>query len=189
MGQHTAPLIWVQGVADRALRTAIQVFAGYLSGSGAVLGHIDWTTAGMATLFAAVLSVATSLISAPSFGDAWEYQLLERAVKTFLQSLVGTIGAATLFSQVHWTAALMSSGLSALYSVVTSVLTTKVGTGTAIGNVDVTTPLTPAPSSPVKEPSPLPIVAGTTIDTPFSASSASTVEGVVETHTGPLYGS
>jgi hypothetical protein len=65
--------------------------------------------------FAVVLSLLTSAISSPSWGEAWLFQVAERAVKTFLQTVLGGIGVAT-------SAAL----LAALYSVVTSVLATRV---------------------------------------------------------------
>lgn len=131
---------WAAGVVDRAVRTALQTLAAYLS-AAQLLNEVDWTAALMGAGFAVVLSLVTSAVGLPSFGEAWGFQVLERAVKTFAQTLLAGIGAAVMFDQVDWKTALSAAGLAALYSAVTSVLTTRVGADGAVGQVDVTVPV------------------------------------------------
>jgi hypothetical protein len=130
---------WTAGVLDRALRTALQTLAAYLS-AAQLLNQVDWRAALLATGFAVVLSLLTSLVSSPSFGETWAFQLLERAVKTFCQTLLTFIGVATMFDQVDWKTGLSAAGLAALYSVVTSVMTTRSGPDLSRGQVDLTVP-------------------------------------------------
>lgn len=46
-----------------------------------------------------------------------------RALRTFAQTAVGTIGAATLLSEVNWVAVLSASVLAAVASLLTSLAT------------------------------------------------------------------
>lgn len=131
--------MWFQGAVDRAVRTALQVLAAYLS-AAQLINQVDWRAAGAAVGFAVVLSALTSLVGSPSFGDGWGFQVVERAVKTFAQSLLAFIGTATLFDQVDWKTGLSAAALAALYSVVTSVASTRIGA--AGGEVDLTAPPT-----------------------------------------------
>lgn len=133
--------MWFQGAVDRAVRTALQVLAAYLS-AAQLINQVDWSAAALAVGFTVVLSALTSLVGSPSFGDGWGFQVVERAVKTFAQSLLAFIGAATLFDQVDWKTGLSAAALAAVYSVVTSVLATRVGQAGAHGEVDLTTPPT-----------------------------------------------
>lgn len=127
---------WLLGVADRAVRSGLQVLLAYLS-TAELIGDIDWVPALSAAGFAAVASLLTSAIGSPSWGEAVGFQVAERAAKTFLQGIVAGIGAATMFDQVDWRTALSSAALAALYSVVTSVLSVRLGPA---GEVDVTRP-------------------------------------------------
>lgn len=130
---------WFAGVLDRALRTALQTLAAYLS-AAQLLNEVDWRAALLAAAFSVVASLLTALVSSPSFGEAWGFQVLERAVKTFCQSLVAFIGTAAMFDQVDWKTGLSAAGLAALYSVVTSVMTTRAGADPAVGQVDLSVP-------------------------------------------------
>lgn len=47
--------------------------------------------------------------------------MAERALKTFCQTLVATIGTTTAFGEVDWTIVLSTSGLAALVSMLTSI--------------------------------------------------------------------
>ncbi len=127
---------WFAGAADRALRTGLQTLLAYLS-AAQLINQVAWVPALLATGFAMVLSVLTSLVGSPSWGQAWGFQLAERAVKTFVQSVLTFIGAAYLFDQVDWKTALSAAALAAAYSVVTSVLTTRLAPD---GQVDLTVP-------------------------------------------------
>lgn len=130
---------WFAGVLDRALRTALQTLAAYLS-AAQLLNQVDWRAAALATGFAVVLSLLTSLIGSPSFGEAWAFQVLERAAKTFAQTLLTFIGVATMFDQVDWKTGLSAAALAALYSVVTSAMTTRAGSDLTRGQVDLSPP-------------------------------------------------
>lgn len=130
---------WAAGVLDRAIRTALQTLAAYLS-AAQLLNEVAWVPALLATGFAVVLSLLTSLVGSPSFGETWAFQLLERAVKTFAQTLIAFIGTAVMFDQVDWATGLSGAGLAAVYSVVTSVMTTRAGGDQAMGQVDLTVP-------------------------------------------------
>ena len=130
---------WFGGVLDRAVRTALQTLAAYLS-AAQLINEVDWRAALLATGFAVLLSLITSAVSMPSFGEAWAFQVLERAVKTFAQTLLAFIGTAAMFDQVDWKTGLSAAGLAAIYSVVTSVMTTRTGPDAARGQVDVTVP-------------------------------------------------
>jgi hypothetical protein len=135
--------MWFTGAVDRAARTALQVLAAYLS-AAQLINEVDWRAAAAAVGFAVVLSALTSLIGSPSYGDGWGFQVVERAVKTFTQSLIAFIGTATMFDQVDWKTGLSAAALAAVYSVVTSVAATRAGA--VSGEVDLS-----APPSQLKE--------------------------------------
>lgn len=130
---------WLGGVVDRAVRTALQTMLAYLS-AAQLLNEVAWVPALLATGFAVLLSLLTSLIGSPSFGEPYGFQLLERATKTFAQSLVAFIGTATMFEQVDWKTGLSAAALAALYSVGTSVLSTRTGSDLSRGQVDLVPP-------------------------------------------------
>lgn len=133
---------WPLDTVERAVRTGAQVLAGYLS-AAQLINQIDWTAALSATGFAIVLSLITSAIGSPSWGTSLGFQVAERATKTFLQAILTGIGAAVVFEQVDWKTALSAAALAAAYSVVNSVITTRVGAAGTVGQVNVTAP--PAP--------------------------------------------
>jgi hypothetical protein len=132
---------WAAGVFDRAVRTGLQTLLAYLS-VAKLINEVAWLPALSATGFAVALSLITSVIGSPSFGAAYAFQLLERAVKTFLQSTVAFIGTTTMFDQVDWKTGFSAAALATVYSVVTSVLTTRAGSADTIGQVDLTSPHT-----------------------------------------------
>lgn len=132
--------VWAMGVVDRAVRTGLQTLLAYLS-AAQLINQVNWPAAGTAVGFAMFLSVLTSLKGSPSFGEPWLFQLAERAVKTFVQAVLTFIGTATMFDQVDWRTGLSSAALAAVYSVVTSVITTRMGTDEAVGQVDLGEPL------------------------------------------------
>jgi hypothetical protein len=132
---------WARDIAERAGRTAAQVFAAYLTVVMQVGGPVlDWGVALTQVAFATVLSLLTSMVSLPSFGDQWVFQVTERAVKTFAQYMVAGIGTATIFAEVDWNTIVQSSWLAALYSVIMSVATTRAGQEAARGSVNLTAP-------------------------------------------------
>lgn len=132
---------WFAGALDRAIRTAVQTFLAYIS-VAKLLDEVNWQAALLGTLFAVVVSVLTSFLGSPSFGERWGFQVAERAVKTFVQNLLAGIGTATMFDQVDWKTAFSAAVLAAFYSAGTSVLTTRAGA--TRGEVDLTAPPSPA---------------------------------------------
>jgi hypothetical protein len=62
----------------------------------------------------------------------WATGVVDRAVRTGLQTLLAYLSAAQLI--------LSSAALATLYSVVSSVATTKIGSADAIGQVDLSAP-------------------------------------------------
>lgn len=130
---------WIGDVADRAVRTALQTLLAYLS-AAQLINEADWRAALLATGFAVVFSLLTSLVGSPSFGEPYGLQLLERAVKTFAQNVLAGIGTAVMFDQVDWKTALSAAALAALYSIGMSVLTTRAGASETRGQVGLTMP-------------------------------------------------
>ena len=54
------------------------------------------------------------------FNRNWWKAALIRALKTFCQTAVATVGTAALMQEVHWTAVLSAAALAALLSLLTS---------------------------------------------------------------------
>ena len=114
-------------VMDRAGRTALQVVLGYMMAAGTI-GGVDWTTAGLAALFAVIMSLLQGMVDLPAEQHlGWPAEVLGRALRTFAQAAIGTVGAAALFTDVPWGTALSAAALAALVSVGTSVLATPIG--------------------------------------------------------------
>ena len=114
-------------VADRAARTALQVILGYLLTAGTI-GGVDWTTAGLAAVFAVIVSVLQAAVDLPSMHHlGWLAEVLGRALRTFAQTALGSVGAATLLTDVAWGTVLSAAALAALVSVVTSIIATPIG--------------------------------------------------------------
>lgn len=51
------------------------------------------------------------------------YCALVRAVRTFFQTFIATVGTATLLADVHWLQVLSASALAAILSIATSIVT------------------------------------------------------------------
>lgn len=132
---------WGREVWDRTWRTGLQLFLAYLS-VAQWMGQVNWVAAALSAIFGMVLSALTRIVDMPSFGEAWYFQVAERAVKTFVQSLLVFIGMATAFDQVDWKMAFSSSILAAIYSTGMSTLTTRAGEVETRGNVPLVTPAT-----------------------------------------------
>ena len=55
-----------------------------------------------------------------SLSKKWLHAAAIRAVKTFFQTFVATIGTSVVFSEVNWMTVLSASGLAAVLSLATS---------------------------------------------------------------------
>jgi len=135
----SAPKIWTVGMLDRALRTVVQAAVGYITAIQLVVaGSFNIYQFLGVVLGAAVVSVGTSLVAAPSFNNSWWYQIIERAVKTFCQvflsGIVTTSIAGVSFSIVPTgvVAVLSASGIAALTSVLNSIVSMNVGSPSAV---------------------------------------------------------
>ncbi len=133
--------VWAADMFDRSWRTGLQVFAAYLvivlQAGGMPLNLLAGV---LQALFAVVLSVITAMLAMPSFGEAWYFQLAERAVKTFFQTMLAGIGTATMFAEVDWHGVWEMSWTAAVLSIATSVATTRLGATSTTGQVNLTAP-------------------------------------------------
>ncbi len=140
---------WLAGAVDRLLRTTVQTLVGYTTVSGmSDNGGFNLFGLFSVVLAALIMSTGTSLISFPSVNDSWAYQITERAVKTFIQSFLSgmvavTVGGVTFTTiPLDYKAVLVASGVAAVTSVLTSIVSTNIG---SVGTVDVVLPLAPTP--------------------------------------------
>lgn len=139
-----SPKSFALDVLDRAARTALQTAAGYLlvgEGLNIPTTAQTWLALGGIVAASVILSVATAIASAPSFGNSYWFQLVERAVKTFCQSLVAGFGVTVATGEFltlphNFTVLLSGSAVAALTSLLTSVYTTNLGTDKAVGSVN-----------------------------------------------------
>jgi len=113
-------------VMDRAARTALQVVLGYMMAAGTI-GGVDWTTAGFAALFAVIMSMLQAAVDLPALHLGWAGDVFSRALRTFAQTAIGSVGAVVLFTDVAWGTVLSAAALAALTSVVTSMAATPFG--------------------------------------------------------------
>ena len=114
-------------VLDRAARTALQVVLGYMMAAGTI-GGVDWGTAALAAMFAVIVSVLQAAVDLPVMHHlGWAGDVLGRALRTFAQAALGSVGAATLLTDVAWGTVLSAAALAALVSVVTSIIATPIG--------------------------------------------------------------
>ena len=82
------------------------------------------------------------------FTKAFALATLERAVKTFAQSLIGALAVASGLTDAPWSAALSAAGLATLVSVLTSVVSAGVGgSGPSLG-AETLTPAVAAVEAP-----------------------------------------
>jgi len=113
-------------VLDRTARTAIQALAAYLITAN-TLGGVEWNTAALAVLFAAVTSLLQGIVDLPALPLGWGGDVLGRALRTFAQTALGSVAAVTVLTDLDWGTVLSASALAALTSVVTSAIATPVG--------------------------------------------------------------
>jgi hypothetical protein len=120
-------------VLDRAARTALQVFTGYVVAAQAA-GVFDWRFILLATVLAVVVSVLQSVLDFPALPGGWIVDVAARALRSFAQSALGGIGAAVLLTDVAWSSVLTAAAVAALASVATSVAATPFGSTAVKGS-------------------------------------------------------
>ena len=113
-------------VLDRAGRTALQVVLGYLMAAGTV-GGVDWGTAALAAGLAVAVSALQGLVDMPAMHLGYAADVFGRALRTFAQAALGSVGAAAILTDVAWGTVLSAAALAALTSVVTSMAATPFG--------------------------------------------------------------
>jgi hypothetical protein len=120
---------------DRAVRTALQVLVGYLI-TAHTIGGVDWRTAAGATGLAVLVALLQGVAELPSPANPVA-AIFGRAIRTFAQTALGTIGAAALFTDVPWAAALSASALAALTSIVSSLIAIPIGPASVKGTPEI----------------------------------------------------
>jgi hypothetical protein len=116
---------YAKRVLDRTIRTALQVLAGYFVAAN-TLGGVDWRTATGAVVLAVVVSALQGLVDLPAAGGPVT-ETLGRALRTFAQTALGSVGAAVLITDVPWQTVLSASALAAVASLITSMATLPIG--------------------------------------------------------------
>jgi hypothetical protein len=117
---------WLLSALDRAVRTAIQVVAGYLVAAQAG-GALNWGVVGLAAGLAVLVSLLQSAVDFPVSSGNWWMDVAGRALRTYAQAALASVGAAVLLTDVNWATVLTASAAAALASVVTSVFATPLG--------------------------------------------------------------
>ncbi len=121
-----ASVSWLKAASIRAGKTAIYVAIPFF-GAVVAFGQLNWPTLLGTVVLAVILSYATSAVAglpevAGKTVPTW-LALAERFVKTFAQALVAGVGSAAVFQDVHWSAILQASVLSAVASLLTGLVT------------------------------------------------------------------
>lgn len=125
-------------VLDRATRTALQVFAGYLVTANTI-GGVQWRTAILAAALAVAVSIIQGLVDLPEIHvvGVWG-EVVGRAVRTAAQVALGSVAAnALLIIDVPWLTVISAAGLAALTSVVTSLIAIPTGPVSVRGTTEV----------------------------------------------------
>ena len=140
-------------IVDRGVRTALQVFLGYLVAAHTV-GGVDWRTATLAAVLAIAVALLQGLVDLPQvpvlgvWGD-----VLGRAVRTAAQVALGSVGAnAILITDIPWTTVASAAGLAALTSIVTSLIAMPIGPDSVKGTPEL------VPAGPTARPAVVPSV-------------------------------
>jgi hypothetical protein len=114
---------WWKAAGIRAARTALAVLIPFVLASN--LLDLDWILIGSTTGFAIIASFVTSLAGLKEVtGDVVPkyWAILVRTVKTFAQTLLGYLGAATILQEVEWKSALLLSAAAAITSLLQGLL-------------------------------------------------------------------
>lgn len=116
----------IKRALDRTWRTFLQVFLGYLTVATGV-GGVHWTAAASAAGLAAVVALLQGLADLPTTPGNAVTDILGRMLRTVTQTALGSIGTATLITDLPWQAMLSASAMAAILSLGTSILTLGVG--------------------------------------------------------------
>jgi r1t holin len=125
-------------VLDRAARTALQVFAGYLVAAHTI-GGVDWRTAILAAALTIAVALLQGLVDLPAItGIGVAGDILGRAIRTAAQVTLGSVGAnVLLITDIPWSTVLSAAGLAALTSIITSLAALLVGPPSVQGTPEV----------------------------------------------------
>jgi hypothetical protein len=130
---------WTLILIDRVVRTVVQAATGYITALQLVTpGQFDVREFLGIVGGSALVSIGTAIISAPSFDDSWWYQIIERAVKTFVQVFISAMVTFTVAGETFSVIpsgviqVLSGAGIAALASILTSVVGMSVGATTAV---------------------------------------------------------
>lgn len=115
---------WFKAAGIRAIKTFFQSLVA-TAGTATVLDGVDWLSVLSSSALAAICSLGMSLAGLPELkgdlvGSRWIAAAGIRAIKTFFQIFVSTIGTATVLGSVNWVAVLSASATAAILSLATS---------------------------------------------------------------------
>jgi hypothetical protein len=125
-------------VLDRAARTAVQVFAGYLI-TAHTIGGVQWQTAALAAGFAVVIAIVQGLVDMPAITTLGPVgEVIGRAVRTAAQVALGSAAAnATTFADIAVGPILSAAALAAVTSIITSMVSIPIGPPSVRGTTEV----------------------------------------------------
>lgn len=113
-------------IIERAAKTAAQTAAATIT-VGAAVSDVNWGSMASVAGLSAILSILTSLVSL-KLGDTFgasiainQYaQLVEKVVKTGIQTLIATIGTQTMIGQVNWIGGLSVAAVAMILTLLTN---------------------------------------------------------------------
>lgn len=130
--------VYALRVLDRAARTALQVFAGYLI-TAHTIGEVQWKTAVLAAGFAVAVALVQGIVDMPTIttlGPGGE--IVGRALRTAGQVALGSVAAnATTFADIPVGPILSAAALAAATSVITSLISIPIGPVSVQGTTEV----------------------------------------------------
>lgn len=119
---------WAKAAGSRAVKTMAQTIIANITTTAAMSGG-DWLAAISASALSGLASLFTSLIGLPEEVESklgtrsWLTSAFFRCAKTIGQSVVSSLGAFSLFSEVYWPAVLSTALIAGGVSILTSIAT------------------------------------------------------------------
>ncbi len=119
---------WAKAAGNRAVKTMAQTMIANIT-TTAAMSRGDWLAAFSASALSGLASLFTSLIGLPEEVESklgtrsWLTSAFFRCAKTIGQSVVSSLGAFSLFSEVYWPAVLSTALIAGGVSILTSIAT------------------------------------------------------------------
>ncbi len=119
---------WAKAAGNRAVKTMAQTMIANIT-TTAAMSRGDWLAAISASALSGLASLATSLVGLPEEVESklgtrsWLTSAIVRCAKTIGQSVVSSLGAFSLLSEVYWPAVLYTAVIAGGVSILTSIAT------------------------------------------------------------------